>query len=422
MSRTHLRLLTGVLALAGVSLVAVQWLAAQEPLVLEGYAARSDALAGHPLFGGIAFTTFTGPFGLRLNGGLHLTQGDSPSYQVVSVPGCRRRECGGMYGHGGDGYAYYETSGGSGPGVGAWTADADLIFAPLRPIPALKALFLGFSPYGFVGIGGYGLRTSSGPDTNVATWSYGAGARHELLGGVGVSAEARFRQPLQNASALTTGTQRVWEYRVGLSVSFGGRHAVPTRHDVGPAVPATEPSVPTPRPGDVAEPEVSRARLASRVLDLADGYLGTPYQRGGTSPTDGFDGAGFVQYVFGKEGVRLPRTSRRMAEVGEDVSTRIGALRPGDLLFFASDGSAIDHVAIYVGRDRIIHSTASGGGVRYDVLGEGERGQWFADHLVSARRVAEDSRRTIRPRREAPPDEEDLDPPDRAPRPGEPPR
>src|SRR6185503_14752456 len=63
------------------------------------------------------------------------------------------------------------------------------------------------------------------------------------------------------------------------------------------------------------------------------------------------------------------------------------ALRPGDLLFFANDGTNINHVAIYAGQDRIIHATASGAGVRYDTLGEGERGEWFADHLVKARRV-----------------------------------
>jgi hypothetical protein len=89
---------------------------------------------------------------------------------------------------------------------------------------------------------------------------------------------------------------------------------------------------------------------------------------------------------------------------------RIGSVVPGDLMFFASDGSHIDHVAIYAGHDRIIHATASGGGVRYDVLGDGDRGQWFSDHLVAARRLIGGRTQPSEPRRDG-----SYDPPDLAP-------
>jgi len=137
---------------------------------------------------------------------------------------------------------------------------------------------------------------------------------------------------------------------------------------------------------------------------------------GGTSPILGFDAAGFVQYVFAEEGMSLPRTAHAIAELGEEVSTRIGSLLPGDLLFFANDGVNIDHVAIYAGHDRIIHSTASGGGVRYDVVGDGLRGGWLRDHLVTARRVVAEGH--VRPNvsRDDSRGEGELDPPDQAPR------
>jgi cell wall-associated NlpC family hydrolase len=128
-------------------------------------------------------------------------------------------------------------------------------------------------------------------------------------------------------------------------------------------------------------------RLASRVLDVADGLVDTPYRPGSETPRSGFDAPGFVQYVFGQQGVKLPRTVAELEHSGTSVSTNAGSLRPGDLLFFANDGENADHVAIYAGRERIIHATASGNGVRYDTLGEGERGHWFADHLIRARRV-----------------------------------
>jgi cell wall-associated NlpC family hydrolase len=144
--------------------------------------------------------------------------------------------------------------------------------------------------------------------------------------------------------------------------------------------------------------------------------VGTPYLSGGTNPSIGFDAAGFVQYVFAREHVQLPRTSHAIAELGEEVSTRTGSLRPGDLLFFGNDGSSIDHIAIYAGHDRIIHATATGDGVRYDVLGEGRRGEWFADHLVTARRIVAEGRERPRVRRDESRGEGELDTPDRAPR------
>jgi hypothetical protein len=83
-------------------------------------------------------------------------------------------------------------------------------------------VLLGFSPYGFVGIGAYGDRLSDRPDPNIATWSYGVGVQHALLFGLGLDAEARYRRPLRNDAVLPTGFDRDWEYRAGLTLSFGG--------------------------------------------------------------------------------------------------------------------------------------------------------------------------------------------------------
>ena len=129
------------------------------------------------------------------------------------------------------------------------------------------------------------------------------------------------------------------------------------------------------------------ARSAARVLPTAEKYLGVPYRWGGTSPRTGFDCSGFVQYVFAKHGARLPRTARQQASSGQRLRPVWSALRPGDLVMFAERGRGISHVAIYVGRRRIIHATSSGRRVRYDAL-DTKRGQWFARHLVAARRVS----------------------------------
>jgi hypothetical protein len=86
-------------------------------------------------------------------------------------------------------------------------------------------------------------------------------------------------------------------------------------------------------------------------------------------------------------------------------------------MFFADDRRRIDHVALYVGRGRILHSTASGGGVRYDDLSS-PRGAWFMERWVEARRVMDEEGSLVRDfsgRRQV--DESELDPPDRAPLP-----
>ena len=143
-------------------------------------------------------------------------------------------------------------------------------------------------------------------------------------------------------------------------------------------------------PAPTSSSSRSTAR-ASKVMTTANRYVGTKYVYGGTTPR-GFDCSGFVQYVFRRHGVLLPRTSRGQATAGRRVAAGLSRLRVGDLLLFATKGKRIDHVAIYAGGNRIIHSSASGGGVRYDALNS-KRGRWLVKHHVASRRVLSDDRR-----------------------------
>lgn len=137
-------------------------------------------------------------------------------------------------------------------------------------------------------------------------------------------------------------------------------------------------------------PVPAPAPAAAAVIPTAERYIGVKYKWGGTSPTGGFDCSGYVQYVFRKHGVQLPRTSRAQAYAGARVPLDFQALRTGDLIMFAQGGidggRPISHVAIYAGNRRIIHSSKSGQGVRYDNL-MSSRGLWYRDNAVVARRV-----------------------------------
>jgi cell wall-associated NlpC family hydrolase len=163
---------------------------------------------------------------------------------------------------------------------------------------------------------------------------------------------------------------------VSISATLGG-HGVRVR-----ATPASRSKATAPRARTTAAASAS----AARVVATAQRYLGIRYRYGGESPTSGFDCSGFVQYVFARNGVTLPRTSRLQASAGESIPLAVESLQPGDLLLFASTGRGVNHVAIYVGGNRILHSSAGAGKVVYDDL-DTPRGRWYLKRHVASRRV-----------------------------------
>jgi hypothetical protein len=129
----------------------------------------------------------------------------------------------------------------------------------------------------------------------------------------------------------------------------------------------------------------SARKRARAAVSTGRHYIGVPYVWGGSTP-EGFDCSGFVQFVYRKHGVPLPRTSRQMAHAGDAVRPSISSLREGDLMLFRGKNGVISHVALYAGGNRILHSSSSGHGVGFDDLAT-RRGAYFRSHLVAARRV-----------------------------------
>ncbi|MBQ8877747.1 MAG: C40 family peptidase, partial [Lachnospiraceae bacterium] len=97
------------------------------------------------------------------------------------------------------------------------------------------------------------------------------------------------------------------------------------------------------------------------ICQYAKQFLGNPYVWGGTSLTKGADCSGFVQSIFKKYGVSLPRTSRAQANAGTKI--QYSQIQPGDLIFYAKGGT-INHVAIYIGGGQVIHASSPKTGIK----------------------------------------------------------
>lgn len=126
-------------------------------------------------------------------------------------------------------------------------------------------------------------------------------------------------------------------------------------------------------------PSSTPTSKASAIIATAKQYIGVKYVYGGTTPS-GFDCSGFVQYVFAKNGISLPRVSRDQYQVGKSVT--FSNLMPGDLVFFSlAKNGIVDHDGIYVGNGQFINAASSKGVTIYTL------GTYWKSAFVGAKRV-----------------------------------
>ena len=119
-----------------------------------------------------------------------------------------------------------------------------------------------------------------------------------------------------------------------------------------------------------------------KVEQIAFTQLGVPYVFGGNEPGVGLDCSSFVQFVFSKVGITLPRTAQ--AQYDSTVHISQSQARKGDLIFFANTYSTSDyitHIGVYLGDGKYIQE----GGANVHVTDVNEA--YTQEHLVGFGRV-----------------------------------
>lgn len=154
------------------------------------------------------------------------------------------------------------------------------------------------------------------------------------------------------------------------------------------SVPRYTPPVPPGDKGVTRELEARRRAMLradrSRLVRVAQSYVGVPYQWGGNTRA-GLDCSALTRAIYRETyGLELSGNSQQLYQLGSGISTQ-RQLRPGDLVFFriSSQGPGISHVGVYLGKDHFAHASPSMGQVVIAPLSA----PYFQARYAGARRI-----------------------------------
>jgi cell wall-associated NlpC family hydrolase len=251
---------------------------------------------------------------------------------------------------------------------------------------AAATLALGRDGSGLYALAGAALGVRHADGNFDASWEVGTGWSVRFLSVFALALQVGYRWEDE-------GVRGFWRLEPADRHGFeiGGRFAIGRAPTRGRPRPSTGPAFAPPTREEIeraaAAPGTSSesADLAVQVVESALGAMGSPYEWGGDD-TNGYDCSGLIQWAYGEHGILLPRMSADQARMGTLIPKDVDALRPGDILGFAVNGSGVSHVGLYVGDGRFIHSASTG--VRLSSLSasDSESRYWRA-RWVSARRI-----------------------------------
>lgn len=109
----------------------------------------------------------------------------------------------------------------------------------------------------------------------------------------------------------------------------------------------------------VSTPSVAKTK-GDKIAETAKKYVGkVKYVKGGTDLNKGVDCTGFVQAIYGLNGIKL---TNKLSGWGKSIGTDIKKAKAGDILTYKNK-SGIHH-AIYIGNGKVVHASNPKDGVK----------------------------------------------------------
>lgn len=164
---------------------------------------------------------------------------------------------------------------------------------------------------------------------------------------------------------LEARTASGWQYlgRLLSDAQGLGQGTVPFSRDT--RIRATYAGSSTRTAGVTPEIVVKANSFGQRAVQIASQQAGKPYRYGATGPSS-FDCSGFTTYIYKTRlGKSIPRTSAQQEASIPRVAQ--SAKRPGDLLFFRTNGR-VTHVGVYAGGGKMWAAPTTGDRVKLQAI------------------------------------------------------
>lgn len=121
----------------------------------------------------------------------------------------------------------------------------------------------------------------------------------------------------------------------------------------------------------------------AKVMNFYNEMKDVKYKFGGTT-MDGIDCSAFIRKFYKDEfNVDLPRSTHTQVYEGMPIEKHELAL--GDLIFFKEKKRISNHVGIYIGKGRIIHSSSTNKGIGVDYLSKFDNIYWTSRRVLDIR-------------------------------------
>lgn len=134
---------------------------------------------------------------------------------------------------------------------------------------------------------------------------------------------------------------------------------------------------------EITSSPISKYYFQDKIKEFHNKMKGVKYVFGGAS-MDGIDCSAFIRKFYQDEfNVRLTRSTH--TQVYEGIPIERNELKLGDLIFFKEKKKISNHVGIYIGNGKMIHSSSGRKGIGIDLVSKFDNIYWTSRRVLDIR-------------------------------------